>query len=84
MVKTTGVRGPTLARLAIVLVLATSGEPSTWFPLGGLGEQEHTPEQNFQNFDIFRNFRNFKQISNFCKNLHQIELPHGIIISIFY
>ena len=30
MVKTTGVRGPTLARLAT----ATSGEPSTWFPLG--------------------------------------------------
>ena len=47
MVKTTGVRGPTLARLAMVLVLlsigntpalqvimATTGEPSTWFPLG--------------------------------------------------
>ena len=44
MVETTGVRGPSLARLAMVLVLlsigntpaplATSGEPSTWFPLG--------------------------------------------------
>ena len=34
MVKTTGVRGPTLARFDSVLVLATSGEPSTWFPLG--------------------------------------------------
>ena len=30
MVKTIGVRGPTLAGLA----MATSGEPSTWFPLG--------------------------------------------------
>ena len=52
MVKTTGVRGPTLARLAMVLVLLsirntpalrvimfqTGGKPSTWFPPVGLVE----------------------------------------------
>ena len=32
MVKTTCVRGPTLARLAMVLVLEAGGKPSTWFP----------------------------------------------------
>ena len=77
MVKSTGVRGPTLARLAIVLVLlsigntpalrvmATSGEQSTGFPLAQLVEQERTPQQNSQKFVIFRNFRNFDQHSNF-------------------
>ena len=37
-VKTTGVRGPTLARLAMVLVLEAGGKPSTWFPPGRLVE----------------------------------------------
>ena len=31
-VKTTGVRGPTLARLAMVSVVEAGGKPSTWFP----------------------------------------------------
>ena len=51
MVKTTYVRGPSLARLAMVLVLLsigntpalrvmfqTGGKPSTWFPPVGLVE----------------------------------------------
>ena len=32
MVKTIAVHGPTLARIAMVLVLETSRKPSTWFP----------------------------------------------------
>ena len=38
MVKTTGARGPTLARLAMVLVWRACGKPSTKFPHGGLVE----------------------------------------------
>ena len=38
MVKTTGVRAPTLARLAMVLVLEAGGKPSTRFPPEGLVE----------------------------------------------
>ena len=34
MVKTIGVRGSTLARLAMVLVCRAGGKPSTWFPPG--------------------------------------------------
>ena len=41
------VRGSTLARLAMVLVWHTSGKPSTWFPLGGLVEQQTFPSLFF-------------------------------------
>ena len=34
MVKTTYVRGPTLARLAMISVCRAGGKPSTWFPPG--------------------------------------------------
>ena len=38
--------------------VATSGEPSTWFPLGQLVEQERVPRWNC---NFFENFRNFNQ-----------------------
>ena len=38
MVKTTDVRGPTLARLATVSICTSCGKPSTWFPHRALVE----------------------------------------------
>ena len=71
MVKTIYVRGPTLACLAMVLVLlsignmATSGELSTWFPLGKLVEQERLPQEFFK-FSKFRKISKFRpKISTF-------------------
>ena len=59
MVTCTCVRGSTLAGLAMVLVLATSGEPSTRFPLE-TRRAGAPPLDHFFKFSRFlENFKNF-------------------------
>ena len=64
--------------------MATSGEPSTWFPLGKVVEQERSTRQNFQNFKILRNFRNFRPKIQLSKNFKPIDFFLGLLISLFY
>ena len=61
MVKSTVVQPPMLARLA----MATSGEPSTWLPLGKLEGQEPLPLLFPRNFEIFKKSPHF---STFTKS----------------
>ena len=88
------VRGSTLAELDTVLVLlfegrtscsmATSGEPSTWFPLEQLVEQELEKLEKYFIFQNFQEFQNFHQKSNIFKNFKPIELFRSIVSSTFY
>ena len=43
---------------SLVISMATSGEPSTWFPLGQLVEQERLSKTFSQVFEILQTFRN--------------------------
>ena len=51
--------------------MATSGEPSTWLPLGKLEGQEPLPLSFSRKFEIFKKIASF---FNFCKSLGLIEL----------
>ena len=67
MVESTGVRGPTLARLAMVLVLEAGGKPSTWFPPGELVELTGRARSIGMSSDEF-----LMQNSKFSKNLKNV------------
>ena len=82
MVESTGVRGPTLARLAMVLVWqrAVNRQPGS----RSITRRAGAPLLiSFQIFDIFEIFEISTKISTFGKHLAPIELFYGIIISLF-
>ena len=59
---------------ALRVIMATSGEPSTWFPLGELVKQKRlSPHISF--FRFFRNFRSFGEHFGFLKKLQ----AHGTL-----
>ena len=60
--------------------MATSGEPSTWLPLGKLEGQEPLPLLFSRNFEIFEKSHHF---STFWKSLEWIELWNFKVSSIF-
>ena len=77
MVKTTSVRGPTLARLSNVSVWQLCGKPSTKFPHGGLVECLPIPRTSY--FPRLKNlfflfFLEFRIFHNFQKNRDIISL----------
>jgi hypothetical protein len=53
-------------------VMATSGEPSTWLPLGKLEGQEPLPLTVSRKFEIFKKKK--QHFSTFSKSLDPIEL----------
>ena len=76
MVKSIVVQPPLLARFA----MATSGKPSTKFPLGELEGQEPLPLSFSRKFENFKKSHNF---STFWKSLAPIELWNFKVIFIF-
>ena len=74
MVKSTGVRGPTLARLAMVLVWQSCGKPSTKFPHGGLVECLYFPNLLYNSSLKLQNFENFQY---FHENSHIFEIDRS-------
>ena len=58
-------------------IMATSGEPSTWLPLGKLEGQGPCPPSFSRKFEIFKKSHHF---STFSKSLAPIELWHFKVI----